>query len=103
MRMPVLNKWLWLYVQLFLMMCMMMAVSFLSDGLHGFLGDILCSGTYRDTNGYLVGCKFKTMDTVHGPTWHWGWRHWLLILFGIAFCIINICRMYDKWDERSKA
>jgi len=24
-------------------------------------------------------------------------------LFGIAFCIINICRMYDKWDERSKA
>lgn len=63
--------------------------SFISDYLHTFLGDWYCSGMYWNECGMASGCLYPGMG-VHYPTWHYGLRHWMLIVLGIVLFFMNI-------------
>lgn len=97
------NRWTWLYLQLLVMMAVMMAVSFLPEYFHEFFGDWRCGG-FEDRwtdQGYQIlnnSCLYFQQD--HNPTWHWGWRHRMLIIFAVVFCIVNICRLISGWERR---
>ncbi len=107
MRMPVLNRWQWLYIQLILMMCVMMAVSFLPEIFPGFFGDWQCGGyldRWTDSEQVIINssCLYNSNDHAAG-SWHWGWRHWLLIIFGLVLCIVNAVRLITFWERRPQA
>ena len=104
-----LSRWNYLYVQLLLMMAVMMAVSFLPEHLHEFFGDWECTGLvseYHTGRGWVIvkgDCLYYPEHLTHGPKWHWGYRHWILMLFGVAFTIINIIRIATQWEHRKEA
>jgi len=78
----------------------MMAVSFLPENYHSFFGDWKCQGSGNIVEGHwhYEKCNYGH-SSKHEPTWHWGWRHYILILFGFAFSVINIVRLVCKWDK----
>lgn len=66
------------------------AFSFIGDNLHEFLGDWKCGGYYEgyDKLGVKIinsSCLYDMHD--HNSTWHWGWRHWLLMMMGVSLFI----------------
>jgi hypothetical protein len=66
-------------------------MSFLPEGNREFFGDWQCNG----------GDYYKKADFVHGPTWHWGFRHWMWMLMGAALFIYNAVIMIIKLDKES--
>lgn len=100
------SKWNCLYVQLLIMMAVMMAVSFIPEHFREFFGDMKCDGNFGHTDDtewvFDKGSCYYRGIMEHQPTWHWGFRHWLFFTFGIAFTIISIVRIVEKW-ERSKS
>jgi hypothetical protein len=68
-----------------------MFLSFIPDSFHEFFGDWHCNGTevIRAANGdfmHYAGCR---ENYEHGPTWHWGFRHWIWMLMGLSLFIYN--------------
>lgn len=61
--------------------------SLIGDYLHGFLGDWHCDGAIEDATGNVIGCQESYR---HSPTWHWGYRHFLLCAMGISIFIYQI-------------
>jgi hypothetical protein len=104
-----LSRWNYLYAQLLLMMAVMMAVSFIPEHLHEFFGDWKCNGAfwgYTTKNGWEMlngDCYYYPCHENHGPKLHWGYRHWLMFGFGVAFTIINIVRIATQWEQRKEA
>ncbi len=79
--------------------------SFVADEFHDFFGDHKCSGAvyekYRSGDIYrtIKGCTYGDFGE-HGPTWHWGYRHWVFILMGICLFIVSVVRVVNIVEEK---
>lgn len=84
-------------------------VSFIPEYLHTFFGDWYCVGsgtrelipatqTTYEHYEFIGGCDYY--DTKHNPTWHWGYRHWLLICMGIGLAIVQIVNIINVIDKK---
>lgn len=67
-----------------------MFVSFIPDYLHGFFGDEYC----KVPNHWYAGGMHDT------PTWHWGYRHWLFIIMGIALFIVQVINLICHFSNK---
>ncbi len=80
--------------------------SFIPDTFPEFFGDVKCTGSrYVQGEGYR-GCELTSFRTPyvtdHGPTTHWGTRHYLWFLMGICLAItqaIGIKLTVDKHEQ----
>ena len=82
------------------------AVSFLPQQFpHVF--DWKCKGSGEKVYGelkdyghddYFLGCNYT--NDFHNSTWHWGFRHYLLLAMGITFTAINVIKIIN--DESKK-
>lgn len=67
--------------------------SFIPENNRDFFGDWLCQGGHHEyfDNGpdIISGCQYSP-DMVHGPTWHWGFRHWMWFFMGISLFLYNL-------------
>lgn len=100
-----LSRWNYLYLHLLILMLVMMAVSFIPDHSHEFFGDWKCEGRVLtlDKEGskyYASGCNYSPGGGEHIAGWHWGYRHWLFLAFGIVFTFTSIGRIADEWERR---
>lgn len=66
----------------------MIVLSFLSelDAIRWFLGDCFCTG-----NVGVDVCPhgYRKSEYLHGFSWHWGLRHWLLMVMGVGVSIVQ--------------
>lgn len=80
-------------IKIILLFVVAIATSFATDLLHNYLGDWFCEGATRvykskeDWYGSIKGCD---VNGEHNPTWHWGYRHWLVFLMGCSLAIVQI-------------
>lgn len=83
--------------------------SWIPDLFPKFFGDWLCKGTiehvYRETSyghtfDHNSGCNF--VHYWHGPTWHWGWRHWMFFVGGLALFAFQISRFITILTKEKK-
>ena len=44
---------------------------------------------------HLEGCKYAA-DYQHGPSIHWGFRHWMWTLCGVSLFIWNVIELFPK-------
>ncbi len=102
-----LSKYNYAYLQLFLMMAVSMAVSFIPEQFREFFGDWLCNGatgSYVKVGDYVHwemkvdSCRYISFS-VHDATYHWGYRHWLFFAFGLFFVVVSIVRMVNRLSE----
>ena len=87
-------------LRILLMFTIIMAASFIPDHYHSFFGDWLCQGSgelIADTNHYQR-CNYADCY-YHNPTWHWGFRHYVWMILGLTFLIINIVEL-TKDEQR---
>jgi hypothetical protein len=81
------------------------AFSFVPDLNREFFGDWLCGGgKYQFVeNGpdIIEGCQYPKHNN-HGPTWHWGFRHWIWMLTGLTLFIYNAVSLISSMSENSK-
>jgi len=78
-------------IKLVIAFSILIGFSFIGDYLHDFLGDWHCNGgraDYYDHIWHYSGCLY--LNDSHEPTWHYGFRHWVLIAMGFTFFIWNI-------------
>ena len=92
-----------LQLRIVLMFTIIIFFSFIPELNREFFGDWLCNGGshYYDNAGHLhaAGCQHVNND--HGPTWHWGFRHWMWLLMGLTLSIYNIVLLIgDGIEER---
>lgn len=74
--------------------------TFLPDIIPSFFGDWLCEGSgeifvKEQYGGHWTKCDYANYG-YHKPTWHWGYRHWLFLIFGIIMTIVNIVRIAEE-------
>ena len=73
-----------------LLFSIIILMSFIPESNREFFGDWQCQGmTYLKANGEYLGCYYEGNRAPHDPTWHWGFRHWIWMLMGIALFIYN--------------
>ena len=72
------NKSINISLRIVALFIMAIIVSFIPDYFHTFLGDTYCGGNIN-TAYCSVGGAF---DTMHGPEWHWAYRHTLFAAMG---------------------
>lgn len=91
-------------IKIILLFVTAIAVSFLTDHLHTFLGDWFCIGKYWNPNqglyGDYVGCQYGGSGN-HTNTWHWGYRHWLVFLMGLCLAIVQIVDIINTTDKKN--
>lgn len=64
--------------------------TFIGDYLHEFFDDYHCDGSgNRVELGIYEKCNYGEYG-IHGPTWHWGYRHWLYLCMCIVLFIIQV-------------
>lgn len=80
--------------------------SFIPDYLHEFFGDWYChtgSGQWiystQAVAGHYTSCSY---GGEHGPTWHWGVRHWYFFAMVIMLLIVNIISMTTWVHKKSE-
>lgn len=79
--------------------------SFLPDLYPTFFGDWYCkgSGKFIDTgyvsHSYYQFCNYAQRG-FHDACWHWGYRHWIYLIFGIILVIYNAVDIAVKLDEK---
>lgn len=81
-----------------LLFSIVILMSFIPESNREFFGDWQCNGgNYYKKEGCLYGADF-----VHGPTWHWGFRHWIWMFMGLALFIYNAVLIIIKLDTKSR-
>jgi hypothetical protein len=88
-------------LKILVMFAVIFCMSFVPDYTHELFGDWQCNGgkvEYINNNLIREGCLYSH-DT-HGPSWHWGFRHWLWVIAGLTFTIWTIIDTVS--DEKSK-
>lgn len=96
------NFWTNLSLQIIAVFSVMFVVSFIPDLFPDVFGDWKCHGG----GGYLMGdepedhCKYANL-TIHDPTWHWGWRHWIWSICGWALFIIQVVRIIIHINKKA--
>lgn len=96
------------FTQLIITFMIAFSASFITDLVpYQYLGDWKCKGSksievldhYSDGQEYFhhqtVGCQYASIDSQHGPTKHWGFRHWLLIVMGIVLFFYRIIVIFN--------
>jgi hypothetical protein len=82
------------------------AVSFLPQQFP-YVFDWKCNGSgekvYGDakdlsSDDYFTGCNYTS--NFHHSTWHWGFRHYILLAMGLTFTAINVIKIIQ--DESKK-
>ena len=76
----------------------MMLYSFIPDYLHVFFGDYMClgSGEYLKEYHRYALCNATWFDRIyHLPEYHWGYRHILFNLCGIALTILQLINIFN--------
>jgi len=94
------SKNLKLIIDVILVGSLLMAVSFVPENAREFFGDWLCQGsgesikdTYHYTGWNYGGGGF------HDPEWHWGFRHYVWMIMGLALTIIRVIGLVKKYDN----
>ena len=67
------------------------AFTFIPEQYPHIFGDWQCQGSqYIDKS--IVGCRYHVGDawSEHGPTTHWGYRHFLWFFMGLTLFIYNV-------------
>ena len=73
--------------------------SFIPELAPDFFGDWSCKGSklLKETTLHYYqyeGCQYNnSMTGQHGPTTHWGVRHWLWMLMGLTLFVVQIFRI----------
>lgn len=91
-------------LRIVLLFVIIMFMSFIPDNYHDFFGDYHCHGTetIRNADGsfnHYEGCE--VMNYEHGATWHWGFRHWVWMLMGLALFIYNAVLLITEIDRHN--
>jgi hypothetical protein len=83
------------------MAIVLMAVSFIPENFHEFFGDWKCqgSGNWIENGNGFQRCNYGGCGK-HDSLWHYGFRHWILILFGFISCIVNVFRVVDLFGKK---
>ena len=68
-----------------LLFSIVMLMSFIPENNREFFGDWHCDG-----------------HNLHEPTWHWGFRHYMWMLMGLALFIYNAVLIVIKLDTKSR-
>jgi hypothetical protein len=71
--------------------------SFIGDLFHDLLGDTLCIGRFYNATHLGSGCNYYLAE--HAPTWHYGFKHWILVLMSVTLFIYNIVTMINKAEN----
>ena len=88
-------------IQIALIFTVMIFTSFIGDYLHKFLDDTYCTGWNRNViTGALEECRGE-FTSHKSPTWHWGYRHWLLFLMGASLFITQVVRIVNLIEKES--
>lgn len=80
-----------------------MLMSFVPDYFHDFFGDWTCEGRYftgKEYHGYILyeGCQYSGVGE-HGPSIHWGWRHWLWFAMGVSLFVIQCFNIFTSQKQ----
>lgn len=82
------------------------AISFLPQKFP-YIFDWKCNGSGERVYGeqkeyysddYFTGCNY-TSD-FHHSTWHWGFRHYILLAMGLTFTAINVFKIIDDAQKK---
>lgn len=99
-------------IRIILLFMTVILLSFIPENFREYFGDWKCNGTgeliIKETeniiNRYYKNCSKGNNDFVgaHGPTWHWGFRHWIWFFMGITLFIINSIQIGIKIDKNGR-
>ena len=82
--------------------CILILTSYVGDYFHTFLGNWHCNGgttEYYDNYYHYKGCLYLPNNS-HESTWHYGFRHWVLIAMGFTIFIWNIIVIFKKYADK---
>lgn len=84
----------------------MFFASFVPESNHEMFGDWKCKGTTinydeKNDNHFIVGCRYQGYNS-HGPSWHWGMRHWIWLFTGITFSIWTVVEVIIESEKNSR-
>lgn len=79
-----------------------MLMSFIPENFRELFGDWQCEGShYNPSDRSHIGCVYISQYESHSPTWHWGFRHWIWMLMGVALFIYNTILIIIKIDKHN--
>jgi hypothetical protein len=91
------NKTIKISIRIIAVFMVAIIMSVIPDLFPNLFGDWLCEGHYEQIKGCLYIGEYGNF---HQPTWHWGYRHWLWFLMGIALFIIQVIDIIDKLEDK---
>ena len=82
-------------------------MSLVPDHNKEFFGDWQCAGGSTDYDSikqsYVrTGCMYGPSANNHGPTLHWGYRHWLWMLGGLVLFGVQTARVIELINKNDK-
>lgn len=94
------NKYSKITIRLVLMATVSMLLTHLPNMFPSFFGDTLCNGKGDGHwNGHFPICDSPGDVRDHNPCWHWGWAHWMLIIYSIAILVVQIVGLCNKYEK----
>lgn len=75
--------------------------SLVADQFHSFLGDTYCQGRHYNAllgpYGSYTGCDYVGYE--HSATWHYGYKHWVLIFMSLTLFVYNVVSMVNSKEK----
>ena len=90
------SKTLKMTIKIILLFLIPFAFSFIAENFRWLMGDWFCNGRYSDWSEH-ENCTYDTL--IHMPTWHWGFRHFVIIAMGLTLFIVGVVRLIGKDTE----
>jgi hypothetical protein len=84
-------------LKLVAMFVIIMTMSFISELFPNLFGDFACKGNTLElvNNIYMYkGCQYGSF--CHGPTLHYGFRHWVWFFMGLSLFIWGIVELIEE-------
>lgn len=80
-----------------------MLASLMPDLYPEFFGDYKCTGKlWNEKLNVYLGCSAPA-EGPHGPTNHWGYRHFLFFLMGIVLFVLQAIRLVSFYNKNKAA
>ena len=79
------------------MFAVVMAMSFIPELFPNLFGDFTCKGNTPELVNHVYmyrGCQYGTF--YHGPTLHYGFRHWAWLFLGISLFVWGIFELIEE-------
>ena len=92
---------MYIQLRLLLMFAIIMAASFIPEYNHELFGDWKCEGSGKVIKEISYGgviyekCNYAEF-TYHNSMWHWGFRHYIWVIMGLTFTIINVHSIFNQ-------